>query len=200
MREARGMREPSRSVYEWALELLAKTGTSLDQLDCIAFGAGPGSFTGVRVAVALAQALGYSRDLPLCPVSSLAALASGVLEQVPGDLVAACLDARMGEVYLGIYRRDEAQGVMTVATDALLAPGAVSVPGDSPFHAVGPGWASYPDVADRLRARLITLKPDCLPSAADIVRLARPMFLAGRTVLPAQVVPNYLRDQVASVK
>ncbi|MDP2324385.1 MAG: tRNA (adenosine(37)-N6)-threonylcarbamoyltransferase complex dimerization subunit type 1 TsaB [Gammaproteobacteria bacterium] len=198
VREVRGLRAPSRSVFEWVRELLDEAGASLDQLDCIAFGAGPGSFTGVRVAVALAQALGYARGLPLCPVSSLAALAAGVIQNASAAGVACCLDARIGEVYFGIYGEDREWGVRPVVTDALLSPDAVGLPAHGKFLAVGPGWSAYPELTDRLRTRFTAVEAGQLPSAADVARLARPRFLAGRVVSPADARPNYLRDRVAT--
>lgn len=198
VREVRGLRAPSRSVFEWVRELLDEAGTSLDQLDCIAFGAGPGSFTGVRVAVAVAQALGYARGLPLCPISTLAALAAGVMQNTNAAGVACCLDARIGEVYFGIYGEDPEWGVRTMVTDALLSPDAVSLPAHGTFLAVGPGWSAYPEFTDRLRTRFTAVEPGQLPSAADVARLARPQFLAGRVVSPAAARPNYLRDRVAT--
>lgn len=192
------MQAPSRAVFEWVHELLEETGTSLSQLDCVAFGAGPGSFTGVRVAVALAQGLGYARKLPLCPVSTLAGLAAGALRNTVADAVACCLDARLGEVYVGVYRRDVDGGVQALMDDALLNPDAVSLPERTAFLAVGPGWAAYPQLATRLQTRLIGVEPELLPSAADVARLARPRFLSGRVVSPAGALPNYLRDRVTS--
>jgi tRNA threonylcarbamoyladenosine biosynthesis protein TsaB len=199
VREARGMRAPSSAVFEWVRQLLEETATSLAELDCIAFGAGPGSFTGVRVAVALAQALGYARRLPLCPVSTLAALAAGALNDTTADMAACCLDARMGEVYFGVYRRDAVDGVCAIAENVLLTPASVSLPEHGSVHAAGPGWSAHPDMAERLRSRLVTIDADRLPSAADVARLARPRFLAGRVVWAADALPNYLRDRVTSV-
>jgi tRNA threonylcarbamoyladenosine biosynthesis protein TsaB len=199
VRESRGLRAPSRSVFEWARDLLAESSVSLGQLDCIAFGAGPGSFTGVRVAVALAQGLGYARGLPLCAVSTLAALAAGAFRHTTADAVACCLDAHMGEVYVGAYRRDAEAGVTALAPDVLADPEAVALPGNDHYLAAGPGWAAYPALAHRMRSRLIGLEPDLLPSAGDVALLARPLFLAGRVVQPAAAEPNYLRHRVASV-
>jgi len=192
------MRAPSRAVFEWVLELLAETHTTLSELDCIAFGAGPGSFTGSRVAVALAQGLGYARGLPLCPVSSLAALAAGTLRNSVADAVACCLDARMGQVYFGVYCRDTEEGVRALAADALLNPEAVSLPEEGTFLAVGAGWTAYPQIAARLQARILGVEPLHLPSAGDVARLARPRFLSGQVVSPAGALPNYLRERVAS--
>lgn len=199
VRESRGLRAPSRSVFEWVRELLDESSVSLDQLDCIAFGAGPGSFTGVRVAVALAQGLGYARGLPLCPVSTLAALAAGACRRTTADAVACCLDAHMGEVYVGVYRRDAEAGVSALAPDVLAEPDAVSLPGDRVYLGAGPGWSAYPELADRLRGRFTGIELDLLPSAGDVALLARPLFLAGSIVQPADAQPNYLRHRVASV-
>ena len=192
------MRAPSRAVFEWVHELLEETNSALSELDCIAFGAGPGSFTGVRVAVALAQGLGYARKLPLCPVSTLAALAAGSLRNTVADAVACCFDARMGQVYFGVYCRDTEEGVRALTADALLNPEAVNLPAEGTFLAVGAGWAAYPQLAARLQSRIVGVEPLHLPSAGDVARLARPRFFSGRLVSPAGAVPNYLRDRVAS--
>lgn len=199
VRESPGVRAPSRSVFEWVRELLEESAVSLGELDCIAFGAGPGSFTGVRVAVALAQGLGYARGLPLCPVSTLAALAAGAFRRTNADAVACCLDAHMGEVYVGAYGRDAVAGVCALVPDVLVEPGAVTLPGDRAYLGAGPGWAAYPDLAGRMRDRLRGIEPALLPSAGDVALLARPLFLAGRLVQPAEAQPNYLRHRVASV-
>lgn len=199
VRESRGLRAPSRGVFEWAREVLAESSVSIHQLDCIAFGAGPGSFTGVRVATALAQGLGYASGVPLCPVSTLAALAAGAFRRSTADAVACCLDAHMGEVYLGVYGRLQGAGVEAVQADALCSPDDVVLPGSRAYLAVGPGWAAYPQLAERFSARLTGLDSELLPSAADVATLARPLFHAGRTVEPANALPNYLRDRVAAV-
>ena len=85
---APGLQTPSRAIYTWLQELLEETGARLDQLDCLAFGAGPGSFTGVRVAAAMVQALGFARQLPVVPISTLAALAMAVFRASGGGAVA----------------------------------------------------------------------------------------------------------------
>jgi tRNA threonylcarbamoyladenosine biosynthesis protein TsaB len=197
LREARGLRAPSREVFEWARELLEESSTSLAQLDCIAFGSGPGSFTGVRVAVALAQGLGFARGLPLVPVSSLATLAAGAFRLTDANVVACCQDARMGEVYLGIYQRDAGWGVRALVPDVLARPESIALPGQATMLAVGSGWAAYPQVRERLGERLLDVLPEQLPSAADLARLARPRFLAGEVVAARDAAPNYLRNRVA---
>jgi tRNA threonylcarbamoyladenosine biosynthesis protein TsaB len=198
VRECPGLRAPSREVFEWTRELLDESGADLQELDCIAFGAGPGSFTGVRVAVAVAQALGYACGAPLCPVSTLAALAVGAFQETTVDAVACCLDAHMGEVYFGVYRRDAERGVHPLAVDALHAPDAVTLPPDMKFLAAGPGWAAYPQIAERFQHQLVGIDAGLFPSAASVVTLARSRFLAGELVSPKDAQPNYLRQRVAS--
>lgn len=172
--------------------------TSLEQLDCIAFGAGPGSFTGVRVAVALSQALGYACRLPLCPVSTLAALAAGAVRETGHDAVACCLDARLREVYFAVYAQDREYGVRVMSADALLQPDAVHLPGDGKYLAAGPGWSAYPELTDRLQARFSAVDAGRLPSAVDVARLAGLRFLAGELVSATAASPNYLRERIAS--
>jgi tRNA threonylcarbamoyladenosine biosynthesis protein TsaB len=196
VRAAEGLQTPSRSIYNWVQELLDETGIRLDQLDCLAFGAGPGSFTGVRVAAALAQALGFSRQLPVVPVSTLAALAMGGFRASQGQSVSCCLDARMGQVYFAVYAPDEDQGVRVLREDALLQPEEVSCAGLSSCFAAGPGWLVYPGLGDRFV--LTGLDAGLRPSATDVATLAYAKFMRGQTVVPALALPNYLRDRVTS--
>jgi tRNA threonylcarbamoyladenosine biosynthesis protein TsaB len=197
-REAAGLRAPSRAVFEWVRELLEESRTSLAEVDCVAFGAGPGSFTGVRVAVALAQGIAYARGLPLCGVSTLAALAEGALRDSTVDAVACCLDAYMGEVYLGVYERDSEGHARALMPDSLLAPEAVSLPGVRNCLAVGPGWSAHPVMTGRLREQFIRVAPERLPSASDVARLAWPLYRSGQAVAAVAAVPNYLRNQVTA--
>jgi tRNA threonylcarbamoyladenosine biosynthesis protein TsaB len=196
-REAPGLRAPSRHVFEWVQELLDASGIEPGELDCIAYGAGPGSFTGVRVAVALAQGLGYACGVRLCPVSTLAALAAAAFRAGDAWSVACCLDAHMGEVYVGTYARDAEAVVRALQADVLAAPAEVTLPGPGRHLGVGPGWRAYPDLPERLGDRLEGLDPALLPSAIDVAAVAEPLFRAGRTHLPAEAQPNYLRHRVA---
>lgn len=198
VRAAAGLQTPSRAIYSWLQELLEETGTRLDQLDCLAFGAGPGSFTGVRVAAALVQALGFARELPVVPVSTLAALAMAGFRASEERPVACCLDARMGQVYFAVYAPDAEQGVRALQNDALLQPEEVSCAGMSSFFAAGPGWLAYPELRDRCADMLTGLDAELRPSATDVAALAWPKFLRGQTVAPALALPNYLRDRVTS--
>jgi tRNA threonylcarbamoyladenosine biosynthesis protein TsaB len=199
VRAAEGLQTPSRAIYTWVQELIDETGIRLDQLDCLAFGAGPGSFTGVRVAAALVQALGFARQLPVVPVSTLAALAMGGFQASQSQPVACCLDARMGQVYFAVYAPDDAEGVRAVQADALLHPADLSCANLPSCLGAGPGWLAYPELRVRLGGVLTGVEAGLRPSATDVAKLAYPKFRRGETVAPALALPNYLRDRVTSV-
>ena len=174
--------------------LLARTGLGLTDMDALAFGRGPGAFTGLRIAAGVAQGLAFAAGLPVIPVSTLAALAlSG--NDVPGRLCA--IDARMGEIYWCAYTLD-ADGLPAAASpERVSGPGDVTIPGAGPWFGLGSGWASYADI---LKAGLGDAyaghRGDCYPRAQHIAAIARREFEAGRALPPEQAVPVYLRDRV----
>ena len=182
----------------WADEMLAQAGVAKAQLDAIAVGIGPGAFTGVRLAVALAQGIALGLDRPVVPVSTLAVLA---LSGVPADAavdasICAAIDARMDEVYLGRFRRDGDRLVSAVGSEVLVAPSlAPSADGGDAFG-VGTGFAAKGGVlVERLQpSRVIA---DALPHAADLARLAARAFARGEALAADRIEPTYLRDRVA---
>ncbi len=172
--------------------LLAEAELRLAALDGIAFGAGPGSFTGVRIAVSAAQGLGLGAGLPLVGVSSLAALALAATDAGAARVLVA-RDARMGEVYAGAYEPADA-GVRCVMPDTLLAPEALRPEGE--WSIAGDAWSRYPQMSQTMAApptdtRLLH------PRAGEVARLAAPRFAAGDTVAPRDACPAYLRREVA---
>jgi tRNA threonylcarbamoyladenosine biosynthesis protein TsaB len=190
-----GLADRSRGIYRWIDELLGPACTTLAELDAIAYGAGPGAFTGLRVATSVAQGLGRAAGLPVCAVSSLESLALGAARarQYTGT-VAACLDARMGQVYLGVYEVS-AHGSRALAPDALLSPGAVSLPAGALLTA-GPGWRAYPELGRLVTAESETGTGDERPSAPAMLEIAARHFARGECVDAARAAPNYLRDRV----
>lgn len=186
----------SETLLPLVRQLLAEAGMSLAQLDGIAFGAGPGSFTGLRVACGAAQGLAVAGDLPMLPVGSLAAMAWGA--QAPQVLVA--LDARMGEVYWGRYARST-DTVTALADDQVLPPPAVlaALPtlDDGPWLACGNGLTAYPELAERLAAMGVPMQPNISPDAALVAALAAPALARGEGIDPALAAPVYVRDKVA---
>ena len=132
-------------------EVLAEAGIALADLDAIAFGAGPGSFTGVRIACGVAQGLALGADLPLVPVSTLEALAQTAFRVHGATRVLACLDARMREVYVAAYSK-EGQAWVAERAAAVLHPDEVVVPDPSTgWFGAGDGFAAYPDLAQPTR-------------------------------------------------
>lgn len=178
----------------WAEQLLAEAGIAKAQLDAIAIGRGPGAFTGVRLAIAIAQGIALALDRPIVPVSTLAALAL----QAKGDRVLAAIDARMGEVYAAAFAR-EGDGVVALSREVVSSPDAIAVPDSAhAWYGVGTGFAAADGALQRrLGARLASVDAAALPHAADIARLAALAFARGEALAPERVEPAYLRDNVA---
>ena len=185
-------------VLPWAEALLAEAGLALGRLDAVAFGRGPGAFTGLRIACGVAQGLALGAGLPVVPVSTLAALAQGAVEE-GRERVLAALDARMGEVYWGPYRRGPEGLAVPAGEEAVLPPGAVPLPEGAGWWGAGPGWAAHGEVlAARLRDRLAGRAPQLLPRAGAVARLAAAAFARGEILPPEEALPVYLRRQVAT--
>lgn len=195
-RDYSGLADRSRSIYAWLGELLEGNELRLADLDAIAFGQGPGAFTGLRVAAAVAQGLGRGAGLPIVPVSSLQALAFGAAMNSSASLtVAAALDARMGEVYLGVYRLQDNE-LDTLLADCLAKPEQLELPGEAAMLAAGPGWLAQPSMTRRLATRITGVNGDLRPQAASLLQLAEPLLRAGKGLDAAEAVPNYLRNRV----
>lgn len=176
-------------------EVLREAGTRLDSLRGIAFGEGPGSFTGLRIACGIVQGLALGQGLPVLGISTLLAVA-----QASGEKrVIACLDARMGEVYHAAYVRDEAgSDWREVLAPGVCAPGDVPLPEGSDWVGCGSGFAAHGAVlAARYGERLVAVKPDVAPAATAVLQLAQPRFARGEGADAAQAAPIYLRDKVA---
>lgn len=174
--------------------VLRERGFTVRDLDCIAFGAGPGSFTGLRIACGVVQGLAFGAGLPVVGVSTLLALA----EAARAARVICCLDARMGQVYHAAYERDGDRWA-TAHFPGLCAPAAVPpLPGDSPWTGCGSGFKVYGEVlARRYAGRLSAIIPDAYPHARHIAQLAVREFEQGRALTAENAVPVYIRDKVA---
>jgi tRNA threonylcarbamoyladenosine biosynthesis protein TsaB len=188
-------RSHAELVLPMVESLLEEAGVTLTDLDGLAFGRGPGAFTGLRIACGVVQGLALGADLPVAPVSSLAAVA----EQVPvaaGESVLVCNDARMGEVYWGVFRR-EADGTMkALAAETVSQPGAVGA-GLTVGHAAGNALPRYPALAERLREAGLQVHDGLYPRADAIARLGAVELAAGRGVPAQRALPVYVRDNVA---
>lgn len=181
--------------------VLSEAGLKTPDLDAVAFGRGPGSFTGLRIAAAVAQGIAIAADLPVIPVSTLATIAQGVYRQHGHSAVAAAIDARMQEIYWAYYRLED--GIMTLAgTEQVSPPEAVSVPpSEGPWAGACSGWRAYPEVlAARLDGFVEAVYPLFWPQASHLLELARPLRERGAMVDAAEALPVYLRNNVAQPK
>jgi tRNA threonylcarbamoyladenosine biosynthesis protein TsaB len=225
-REALAPPTHAERILPMVAEVLAEGAMSLARLEAVAFGRGPGAFTGVRLAASIAQGLAFAADLPIIGISDLAALAQQAFG-LPGapDHVLVCQDARMAEVYWAAYRRIAATPSAVPAPGASIAaalPGVEllgreqvgpateilppalepdSASGTSPYWGVGSGFGAYPQLATQLEARpagrLAMIRSDLRPHARDVAQLAAREGLAAARP-PEDALPVYLRDDVAT--
>jgi tRNA threonylcarbamoyladenosine biosynthesis protein TsaB len=194
-RSTPGVRSHSQSVLPMVQELLSEAGIALADCDAIAFGAGPGSFTGVRTACGVAQGLAYGANLPVLPLVTLEAMAEACRAATGAAEVLAVLDARMGEVYWAQYRFDGGKWIEVVAP-TLSAPQDVAPRAAEGLRACGNGFAEYADAfAGQPFAQ--SAVPDIVPHARELALLARAGLAAGQGVPAAQAQPIYLRNKVA---
>jgi tRNA threonylcarbamoyladenosine biosynthesis protein TsaB len=194
-RETSGVRTHSQSVLPMVQELLREAGVTLADCDAIAFGAGPGSFTGVRTACGVVQGLAFGAGLPVLPLVTLEAMAEACRARTGAGEVLAVLDARMGEVYWAQYRYQD--GAWSVVREpALCAPQDVAPEPVAGLAACGNGFAAYPEAfADKSFAAAALL--DVVPHARDLAVLGVGALAAGRAVPADQAQPLYLRNKVA---
>ena len=196
-RESIGVRTHSQAILPMVQELLREAGIKLADCDAIAFGAGPGSFTGVRTACGVAQGLAFGASLPVLPLVTLEAMAEACRAHTGASEVVAVLDARMGEVYWAQYRwRD---GWQTVCAPALCLPGAVAplpAPDGGLPAACGNGFAAY---ADAFAGEPFARQADAtiLPHARELALLGVAALAAGQGVPADQAQPIYLRNKIA---
>ena len=197
-------RGAAEAILPMVDELLTEAGVGLSMLSAIAFGRGPGAFTGVRLAASVTQGLAFGAGLKVVPVSDLQALAQRVLDDAQAiERVLVCTDARMREVYWGCFERtaegfarvrgeehvsrpDEVRSGMPWRSTSGAAPGALA--------GVGSGFAAYPRLREDLGLEIVL--GELCPRAVEVARLAAPEVAAGRILSAEQALPVYLRDDV----
>jgi len=173
----------------------------LSQIDGIAFGAGPGSFTGLRIAAGVTQGLALARGVGVVGVGSLLAIAEQAAEEASDEAAVAqiicCIDAHMGEVYHAAYRRAGARWE-EVSAPGLYRPETVPVVSGGEWTGCGDGFAAYREsLAARLGGCVSEIRAGIYPTARAVLKLAMPRFAAGEAMDAAAAVPVYLRDKVA---
>ena len=174
-------------------EVLEEAGVRLADIDAVAFGRGPGSFTGLRIGASVAQGLATGAGCGVIAISSLAALA----QACQARRVWAALDARMGEVYSGFYERDEGGRLRLVGSETVARPADPGPPEGGSWTAVGTAFAQYADMLDAGAQTAVELLPGRYPEAASVAWLAREEYHGGGALAPDQAIPVYLRDNVA---
>lgn len=200
-------REHSRLILKMIDTLLAEAGVAVSDLDAIAFGRGPGSFMGLRIAAGVVQGIAFAHDIPVIPISTLKVMAQRAFEQTACKNILVAIDARMDEVYWGAYYLDAAAAEIlswkidgeecVISPDKIDLPAMLAQPNAS-WVGAGTGWGSY---ADRLLSvdgfTLQATLVDCFPSAEVMVKLAVSELQAGNTIKAEQAIPVYLRNDVA---
>lgn len=179
-------------------ELLPAGNLRKQGIDVIAYGSGPGSFTGLRIAASTAQGLAFSSDLPAIPVSTLAVLAQGALRLghvSPDETVLCLLDARIQEIYSAVYAFVDGLAVLQQGPWAC-APAALAPSGQQALRAVGNGCDFIEQFSPSLRTRISRCEPELLPTARDAVPLALAGFARGETQSARMVQPVYVRDEI----
>ncbi|GAD81311.1 tRNA (adenosine(37)-N6)-threonylcarbamoyltransferase complex dimerization subunit type 1 TsaB [Vibrio ezurae] len=192
-------REHTTKILPMVDKLLVDAGVKLTDLDALAFGRGPGSFTGVRIGIGIAQGLAFGADLPMLGVSTLQAMAQGAYRVQGATHVAAAIDARMSEVYWARYSRLASGKWQTQDAECVIPPQqlvAQDVKSSDVWAQVGTGWEAYADELSALnlqRSETGVLYPE----SQDIVVLAQHELEAGNQMDAEQASPVYLRDKVA---
>ena len=190
----------SAHILQLVQAVLVEAAVRLDALDCIAFGRGPGAFTGVRLAASVTQGLAFGAGLQVVPVSDLLAVAQQALDRAPAMAsVLVCNDARMQEVYWTCATRGPSGLALPAGREQVGSPDTVQLPLQLPglVQGAGRGFAVWPSIQQRLGAQLAAVQPELLPRAREILTLAVPEWQAGHGVAPEQALPVYLRDDVA---
>ena len=197
-RHALAPRQHATLILPMIESLLVEADLTAAQLDACAFGCGPGSFTGVRIAASVIQGIAFAAGLPVVPVSTLAVLAQGGMRESGQTHMLAALDARKAEVYWGMYQQADNGLVVLRGEEEVCAPETVAVPETEDWVGVGSGWAAYGEALGRQAGdSLVRVMHDLEPRACDVATLALADFQAGRAVAATEAIPVYLRNKVA---
>ena len=191
-------RDHTKKILPMVDDVLREARLSLKELDALAFGRGPGSFTGVRIGIGIAQGLAFGADLPMIGISTLETMAQGVYREHGESAVATAIDARMSEIYWGRFLRQEDGSWLAQDAECVISPALVvekSIDDDNTWFTAGTGWEAYSDLLTQLPFRR-EISSIVYPDAQDIVSLAKIELLKGNTVSVEEASPVYLRDKV----
>ncbi|MCE0492913.1 tRNA (adenosine(37)-N6)-threonylcarbamoyltransferase complex dimerization subunit type 1 TsaB [Vibrio salinus] len=191
-------RDHTKKVLPMVDELLKEAQLELNQVDALAFGCGPGSFTGVRIGIGIAQGIALGAELPMIPVSTLKAMAQGCFRVHGATFVAPAIDARMSEVYWARYARQKNGEWSVVDPETVIAPAELTESlkkDEESWFSAGTGWQTYRDSLTQLPFE-VTSGEVLYPDAEDIACLAKLEWQKGNTVAVEEASPVYLRDTV----
>ncbi len=190
-------REHTKLILPMIDSLLAEAQMSPQQLDALAFSRGPGSFTGVRIATGVIQGIAYGVDLPVVPVSTLAAMAQNYFKQGVADVAFTAMDARMGEIFWAVYQKHQQGYAELIGNEAVTLAENIVFP-EMQGVGVGSGWDVYSQqLSDRLSKLVIAVESDHLPRASAIAELGVIGFEKNQAVDVEKAMPVYLRNKVA---
>jgi tRNA threonylcarbamoyladenosine biosynthesis protein TsaB len=191
-------REHTKLILPMIDALMADAQLRPQQLDAIGLSRGPGSFTGVRIASGVVQGIAYGADLPVVPVSTLAAIAQDFFNhRVDAELSFTAMDARMDEIFWGVYRRN-VLGLAELLGEEAVTPASEMIFPDLAGFGVGSGWGVYAEqLGQRLAERVLGVEVEVWPRAGCIAQLGAYGFASGLAVPVEQAMPVYLRDKVA---
>lgn len=191
-------REHAQRILPLIERMLAESGLTLNQFDALAFGQGPGSFTGVRIGIGIAQGLALGADLPMIGISTLETMAQGAHRVTGANNVLTAIDARMSEVYWAAYQRNDNAQWQAIQPESVLSPDAVAAQLNTlsgHWHTVGTGWQTYPEMAQHSHLTLSDGHME-LPLAVDMLPLALTRWQKGEYVAVENAQPVYLRNEV----
>jgi len=178
-------------------ELMAEAELRPQQLDGLAFGCGPGSFTGIRIATGIIQGIAYGADLPVVRVSTLAAISQACLQKTTHDTIFTAVDARMNEIYWAVYERDAEGYAQLIGKEVVQPANEIDALGLSGYG-IGSGWLSYEQILkERLAEQLQGFDAEYLPHSREIALLGAVGMKRGLDVSVGEAMPVYLRDKVA---
>ncbi len=183
----------TKLILPMADELLAEADIKPNQLDGIAVGKGPGSFTGLRIACGVAQGIAFAVDIPIAPISSLATLAQAAYIETNEQQVLAIIDARMEEVYYGYYGLNTQNIMQCQIKDQVAKPEDIDLPTIGKWYGTGSGWIYAEILKNKLGTLLQNYKIDKYPQADAMIPLALDLFKQGKVVAAENISPVYLR-------
>lgn len=186
-------------------ELLTECKTDISEINYIAFGCGPGAFTGIRIACSAAQAISFSQDIPIIPISTLAGLAHGAAKKYNSSKIIACIDARMQEVYWANYSFEANSGKVTLAgEEQVISPEATNISfnkGNNEIIAIGSGWLTYKELLTERHSKYKIIQSEIeYPHAKDIAEIAKIKIADGNVKQAEDALPTYLRNKVTHQK